>query len=139
MVTRDGTAGRHVIEAFLTGHEAQWLAEDVEFRDMTQPEPMRGRDVVSGFLHHFYDEAFSATRADVRGLVADGDVVAAEFVFRGRHTGSLLGELPTGREVAFPMIAVYEVAGGEIARARLYYNATDLGSQIGLGSAGEQR
>ena len=119
-----------VIEGYFSGHGDQWLAEAVEFHDTSQPEPHRGREAVGRWLHHFYGEAFpGATAAEPRLVVGDG-IAAADWVFRGRHLGSLGGEPPTGRTVAVPMAAVYEVEGGAIVRARLYYDSALLARQL---------
>lgn len=122
---------RRVVEGYLNGHADEWLAEEVELRDMTRNEPIRGRVGVSNFIHRFYGEVFAdAVAADSRLTVDDGQVFA-EWTFRGRHTGSLLGETPTGAAVAIPMACCYEVASGEIVRARLYYDAVTLMAQLG--------
>ena len=46
-----------------------------------------------------------------------------------------MGETPTSHEIAVPMACVYEVVGGEIAAARLYYDQLTLLRQIGAGTA----
>jgi ketosteroid isomerase-like protein len=120
-----------VVQGYLAGHAVEWLSEEIEFRDMSRPEPMRGRAEVGGFLHLFFAEVFGDARIDEVRLTPDGDRVCAEWIFRGRHIGSLAGEVPTNRDVAHPFAAVYEVAGGEIRRARLYYDTAGLLSQLG--------
>lgn len=123
-----------VVQGYLDGHAVEWLSEDVEFRDMTRPEPMRGRDEVAAFLHLFFGQVFSEARIEQVRLTPAEDRVCAEWTFRGRHTGTLAGETPTERDVAHPMTCVYEVEGGEIRRARLYYDAAGLIDQLGVGA-----
>jgi steroid delta-isomerase-like uncharacterized protein len=122
-----------VVQGYLDGHAVEWLSEDVEFRDMTRPEPMRGRDEVAAFLGLFFGQVFSEARIEQVRLTPAEDRVCAEWTFRGRHTGTLAGETPTERDVAHPMTCVYEVEGGEIRRARLYYDAAGLVAQLGVG------
>ncbi|HEX6128005.1 MAG TPA: ester cyclase [Candidatus Limnocylindria bacterium] len=123
-----------VVQGYLDGHAVEWLSEDVEFRDMTRPEPMRGRDEVAAFLHLFFGQVFSEARIEQVRLTPAEDRVCAEWTFRGRHTGTLAGETPTGREISQPMASLYEVEGGEIRRARLYYDAAGLLAQLGVGA-----
>ena len=122
-----------VVQGYLDGHAVEWLSEDVEFRDMTRLEPMRGRDEVAAFLHLFFGQVFSEARIEQVRLTPAEDRVCAEWTFRGRHTGTLAGETPSGRDVTHPMTCVYEVEGGEIRRARLYYDAAGLLAQLGVG------
>ena len=124
-----------VVQGYLDGHAVEWLSEDVEFRDMTRPGPMRGRDEVAAFLKLFIGQVFSEARIEQVRLTPAEDRVCAEWTFRGRHTGTLAGETPSGRDVAQPMACLYEVEGGEIRRARLYYDAAGLGTQLGIGAS----
>ena len=121
-----------VVQGYLDRHAPEWLSEDVEFRDMSRPEPMRGRREVAAFLHLFFAQVFSEARIDDVRLTPTADRVCVEWTFRGRHTGSLAGEQPTGGDVAQPMACVYEVAGGEIRRASLYYDRAGLSAQLGI-------
>lgn len=121
-----------IVQGYLADHSVEWLAEEIEFRDMGQPEPMRGRDAVGAFLHRFFFEAFDDARIDEIRLTLDDSRACAEWIFRGRHTGSLAGEAPTGRSVAHPFACIYEVVGGEIARARLYHDSVALQAQLAV-------
>lgn len=127
---------RQVVEGYLDGHRPEWLSEQVVFHDMTRPEPMRGRAEVTGFLHRFYEDLFSGGRVEHVRLTAGAGRVVAEWVFHGRHSGSVMGESPTGRDVEIPMACAYEVAAGEITAARLYYDQATLLRQIGAATAG---
>lgn len=123
-----------VVQGYLDGHAVEWLSEDVEFRDMTRPGPMRGRDEVAAFLNLFFGQVFSEARIEQVRLTPAEDRVCAEWTFRGRHSGTLAGETPTGRDIAHSMACVYEVDGGEIRRARLYYDAAGLSAQLSIGA-----
>jgi hypothetical protein len=65
-------------------------------------------------------------------MTLDGSRVAVEWLFRGRHAGSLGNEIPTGRLVAVPMAGVFEVVDGEIRRADLYYDSVGLLRDLGV-------
>lgn len=51
----------------------------------------------------------------VEALVADGDRVAASFVYTGTHGGSWFGVAPTGRALRFTSCDIFRVDGGRIA------------------------
>lgn len=121
-----------VIEAYFQNHDGQYLAEHVEFCDMTAPQPFRGREAVQGALHLFYSEAFSDASAQTHNVVAADNGVVIVFVFHGTHTGELGGIAPTGKVVAVPMCAYYSVAHGQIQLVRLYYDTATLRRQLGL-------
>ena len=126
------TEARQLVEGHLDGHAVEWLSEEIEFRDMTRPGPMRGRQEVGAFLRLFFSEVFSDGRIDHVRLTAGGDRLCAEWNVRGRYTGSLMDEAPSDNHVSHPMACVYEVAGGEIRRASLYYDTAGRLAQLGI-------
>jgi steroid delta-isomerase-like uncharacterized protein len=121
-----------VIEAYFANHDGQYLAESVEFFDMTAEQPLRGREAMQRALHLFYSEAFSDASAETRNVVAADSGVVIEFVFHGTHTGHLEGIAPTGKVVAVPMCAYYSVAHGQIQLVRLYYDVATMHRQLGV-------
>lgn len=129
---------QRVLAGYLLDHHSHWLAEAVEFHDVSQPDAMRGRTEVAAWLAAFYTGAFADAHIEVVSLLAGDDEAAAEWVFHGTHTGSLAGERPTGRPVRLPMCAFYQVANGEIVRARVYYDTTSLRRQLEPSLAAER-
>lgn len=121
-----------IVQGYLANHDPRFMAEDATFQDYSQPEPLRGREAIGAMLDMFYHTAFSEARAEVRNLVADDRSVVLEFTFHGVNTGSLMGMPPTGRRVEVPMCAIYDVEGGIIRRARLYYDSATMARQLGL-------
>jgi steroid delta-isomerase-like uncharacterized protein len=124
---------RKLIEAFAQSHDLQYFAEDAVYTQMGPSQTSNGRDAIAGLLRLFYQDAFSDARGELRNVAVDTekDLGFIEFTFRGRHTGALMGIPPTGRHVEVPMAGVYEVGGGEIQRARLYYDTATLMRQLG--------
>lgn len=120
------------VQAYLTNHDPQYMAENAIFRDFTQPAPFRGREAIGAMLDMFYETAFSEARAETRNLFADEARVVLEFTFHGVHTGDLMGIPPTGQRVEVPMCVIYDVAGGAIREGRLYYDSASLARQLGL-------
>jgi predicted ester cyclase len=80
--------------------------------------------------------AFPDGKVEVMNVVAQGDVVMAEFTGRGTHTGVLkgpAGELPgTGRRLDMPFVEIYRFRGDKIAEGRIYFDAATLLAQLGV-------
>ena len=89
-----------VIGAYFEHHDEQYLAENVEFCDMTAAQPLRSREAMQRALDLFYAEASEKASAETRNVVAADNGVVIEFVFHGTHTGELAGIAPTGKVVA---------------------------------------
>ncbi|MBF6591272.1 MAG: ester cyclase [Ktedonobacterales bacterium] len=125
---------RQILEDYAQGQDAQTaLAEDAILLVQALPQPLQGRAAIEGLMRLFYHEAFAEARNDPLSIAADEarGLGFLEFTFRGRHIGELMGIAPTGREVALPMMGVYEISEGQIHRARLYYDNVTLLRQLG--------
>jgi steroid delta-isomerase-like uncharacterized protein len=121
-----------IVQDYLANHDPKLMAEDATFQDYSQAEPLRGREAIGAMFDMFYRTAFSEARAEARKLIADEASVVLEFTFHGVNTGSLMGMPPTGKRVEIPMCAIYEIEGGLIRRARLYYDSATMSKQLGL-------
>jgi len=51
----------------------------------------------------------------IEAMVAEGDHVAASFVYTGTHGGTWFGVAPTGRALRFTSCDIFRVDGGRIA------------------------
>ena len=74
-------------------------------------------------------------RIEVKTMVAEAEMVAVRWEANGTHSGSLAGEVPTGRAVTLYGITLYRFEDGLIAED---WEATDerhLRTQIGLDTA----
>ena len=76
--------------------------------------------------------AFGDLRFDVEDEIAEGDKVVQLVTMSGRHTGSLMGQGPTGREFAVRHVYIWRIEGGQIAEH--WGSRDDLGllGQLGL-------
>jgi predicted ester cyclase len=61
-----------------------------------------------------YHSALSGLRFAIVGMVAEGDAVVARWTAQGTHTGSLMGESPTGKQIALRGLTYYRLANGKI-------------------------
>jgi predicted ester cyclase len=53
-------------------------------------------------------------------------------MIRGIHRGEFRGAAPTGREVTFPAIIIYQVGGGKIVKHWLASDTLSIAQQVGL-------
>ena len=58
--------------------------------------------------------ALSDVRFDIDDLVAEGDAVVARWNWEATHTGSLMGEPPTGKKISSRGLTYYRLDNGQI-------------------------
>ena len=58
--------------------------------------------------------ALSDARFDVDELVAEGDAVVARWKMEATHSGSLMGEVPTGKKISARGLTYYRLKDGKI-------------------------
>jgi predicted ester cyclase len=107
-------------------------------------EVMLSKYVADEGLRRFiktFEAAFPRYELTLEDLVAEGDRVVARLMIRGIHRGEFRGAAPTGREVTFPAIIIYQVEGGKIAKHWLVSDTLSIAQQVGLvpASAGTAR
>ncbi len=62
-------------------------------------------------------DAFPDIHHSIEKVVADGQNVWALYTMTGTHRGPIRGLLPTGKQVRYPIVAMYQVANGLISEA----------------------
>ena len=78
-----------------------------------------------------YWQAYNAAEWDaLRGLVAEEGRVAVRWVARATHTGSLFGEIATGRPIAIDGATIHRVVDGRIAEDWEVMNEGALRDQL---------
>jgi predicted ester cyclase len=82
-----------------------------------------------------FRRAFPDWRSDAEHMVAEDDLVVEHFVAHGTHRGSVMGETPTGQDVALRGIHIFRIANGKIVER--WGRLDDLGllQQLGLAPA----
>lgn len=122
---------REVMERYLRSEHADvsMMADDAVFTVMATGQEHRGRDAILQMLDYFYHQAFDA-RAETRLTLFTDDHAVVEGDFVGRHTGEFAGIPATGRDVRVPLCIVYDLADGQIARGRVYFEMPVLLAQL---------
>jgi predicted ester cyclase len=95
------------------------LADELVHPEFTDHEPAHpdhplGPEAVKQTVRGLH-ETFGELRFDVQDEIAEGDKVVQLATMSGRHTGSLMGHEPTGREFAVRHVYIWRVADGKIA------------------------
>jgi steroid delta-isomerase-like uncharacterized protein len=131
----DTLARRHV-EAF--NNRAWHLAKDLYAPDLQMIEPGGSTTGIEPFLAHAkgFAAAFPDSRMEVSSVIAAGDRIVVEGMYRGTHTGPLAtpeGEVPpTQRALSLPICDVFEVSAGRITSVHAYYDRMTFAAQLGL-------
>ena len=58
--------------------------------------------------------ALTDVRFEIDDLVAEGDAVVARWKMEATHTGSLMGEAPTGKRISSRGLTYYRLVNGQI-------------------------
>jgi predicted ester cyclase len=61
--------------------------------------------------------ALSDLRFEIDDLVAEGDAVVARWKMEATHSGSLMGETPTGKRISSRGLTYYRLVNGQIVEA----------------------
>jgi steroid delta-isomerase-like uncharacterized protein len=105
------------------------VADDlVEHQEMPGMPP--GKEGVYAFVTTFRT-AFPDLRAEIQGMVAEGDEVWVHAVMTGTHTGEFLGIAPTGK--AFNVVAFDRVRVRDGKAVEHWGASDDLGMMTQLG------
>ena len=126
---------REYVSAVWQDHEfervPEFVADSITYAEPTLSEPVSGP---GEFLAHLRDteSAFPDFRVTLETVVADDDVVAAEWTFRGTHAGPMNGIPATGRAVAARGMSIVRLEDGRIVDERAYWDTNEVAAQLGL-------
>jgi predicted ester cyclase len=79
----------------------------------------------------FFDVVFPNYQLVAEDMIAEGDKIVVRGVVRGTHKGDLMGIPPTGKQVEFPLMLIYRVAGGKIVEHWMVADQLSLMQQLG--------
>ncbi len=130
-------AAREHVDAF---SNSEWgimratLASDARYDELGSERTIEGPDRIVE-LFRGWKQAFPDAVGTVTSVVAGGDKVALELIWRGTHTGPLAtpeGEIPaTGRHQVTPAAFFFTFEGDKIKESRQYFDSMTLLEQIG--------
>ena len=84
-----------------------------------------------------YKEAFTKLREalpdakwTLEEILADGDRVIGRWSFHGTHNGPFFNIPPSGKEVTYPILAIYRIEDGKIAEDWHIFHSIGLWEQL---------
>ena len=83
-------------------------------------------------LYSIYAKAFPDCELLIEDMIAEGDKVVAQYLFKGAHRGELMGIPPTGRRVSMSGTTMMRLASGMIVEERLLWDRLALARQLGV-------
>lgn len=109
------------------------VTDDIEYWDVTLPEPIHGRAAYGDHVRAFFS-AFSEIEWSLREpVIAEGARVAEPWRCRARNTGPLWIGLPaTGRRLETVGTDIFEFRDGRVCREHSFYDLTAALRQLGL-------
>ena len=77
-----------------------------------------------------YDRVFPDETVTIDDEVAEGDLVAVRWTWRGTHAGEFGGYSPTGKHVKTEGITLFRLADGRIAEMWEFYDQIGFRQQL---------
>lgn len=74
--------------------------------------------------------AFPDAHWTLEDVLVDGDKVIGRWTFHGTHQGQFFNIPPGGKEVTYPIIAIYRIVDGKIAEDWHIFHALGLWQQL---------
>jgi steroid delta-isomerase-like uncharacterized protein len=109
--------------------------EDLQWVNFPSGETFRGPEGCRQFLEGWAN-GFPESSVEIQNLHSGENSVVCEGMFRGTHTGPLVGPAgeiqATGRSVGLPFCQVHEIKDDKFVSCRLYFDAVTFMSQLGL-------
>jgi steroid delta-isomerase-like uncharacterized protein len=119
----------------ITRHDVPALVslytEDCVVESRLAARAVQGREANADVFRAFF-EAFPDVRIVAGDLIIEGDQAVQIGVINGTATGGLMGIAPTGKPTAVPIVHVFQLRDGLIARERRIYDFTGLLVQAGV-------
>lgn len=93
---------------------------------------MREYTTDEALLEHarVFEPAFPRYELLVDEMIAEGDKVVLLARGRGQHQGEFSGVAATGKQIEFPLIVIYQLAGGKIVKVWVQADMMSLMQQL---------
>jgi len=95
------------------------------------PEMQRGRDAYKQ-INTMFRAAFPDLSVTVEDLVAEGNKVAARWVWGGTQRGEMMGIPPTNKQVRATGTSIHRVAEGKIVESWFNFDSLGMMQQLGV-------
>jgi steroid delta-isomerase-like uncharacterized protein len=130
---------RRFFEAFDAGDldgAAAVFAPNAVVHNSGAPDPLN----LEGFrqLGRVFLTAFPGGKHTIEDMIVAEDKVVTRVIYRGVHTGDLMGLPPTGKQVTVPAMTIDCLANGKIVETWRLFDQLAMMQQLGVIPAPEQ-
>jgi steroid delta-isomerase-like uncharacterized protein len=133
---------RQAIDFFNQGKLDEWLKVVADDAVVVSPlgGTIKGKEAIKAFFAQTL-KSFPDAKVNIQQLVAEGNVVAMEYVFTGTNTGPTTlptGEQvpPTNRRITSPSVDIATFDGsGRLKSLRQYFDMAGAMQQLGMAPA----
>lgn len=77
-------------------------------------------------------QGFPDIHWSIEAQIAEADMVATRFVWRGTHRGEFFGVPATGRQVSVPGVVIDRIVGGKMNESRILMDTLGMMQQLGV-------
>lgn len=112
----------------------QLLAPDITNHELSK-DAVTGRAAYKEWATDFRQvttTGFPDRELVVDALVAEGDLVAKRWTFRGTHTGEYMGVPASGKRIVMSGITIYRIVGSQVRETWWSYDALGMMQQLGV-------
>ncbi|HLW01443.1 MAG TPA: ester cyclase [Ktedonobacterales bacterium] len=121
------------VEFINTGNLA--IADEVVAADYLERDPFPGQQPGREGLKAVIlmtRAAFPDLEWAIEEMVAEGDMVASRFTWRGTHRGAFLGVPPTGKHITVTGMVFDRVVAGKMVESQILMNTLGIFTQLGV-------
>jgi steroid delta-isomerase-like uncharacterized protein len=104
---------------------------EITWHNIALEEQYQGKQEVGGFIGALFT-ALPDLTFEVTERIADGPLVAEQWVLTGTHAGEFLGVPPTGRRLRIEGMSMVRMREGRFLRDDFYFDASGVMRQLGL-------
>lgn len=129
------TLGARYLEAWNSHDPARvgdFMADDVDFEDVTLGEVLRGRKEVMDFVDRFSETFSTDYRFDLQTELATDSTLALEWVVEGTHDRTSPALPVTNRPFSIRGATIARIADGRITYNRDYWDMAGFLRQVGV-------
>jgi steroid delta-isomerase-like uncharacterized protein len=104
---------------------------EISWHNVALEEMYNGKEEVGSFIGTLF-AALPDLTFEVTERVAEGPLIAEQWVMGGTHEGEFLGVPPTGRRLRIEGMSMVRMREGRFLRDDFYFDASSVMRQLGL-------
>jgi steroid delta-isomerase-like uncharacterized protein len=123
-----------LVQGFMVGGDAA-VAHQLIASDVVSHSALPGQvPGVEGVIETFsmFRHAFSDFAIEIHQLIAAAEKVVSHVTVTGKHTGSFMGNKPSGKPIRYEEITIFRFKNGKIVEHWAVADAYSLMQQMGM-------